>query len=430
MNLEKAKKKIFYSTLATFFLGILFASPAFATTPISRASGIQVLHAASVNSYAIPLDGPAPVGGVPFCHSGSLGTIICYTGSFLRTAYNFPPEGEGAPSTPGVPRALDGTGSTIVIVDAYGSPTITGDLPYYDGVVGIPAPPSFTVVCENGQPSPENSPCINWESPPHPECNPGSWVGETTLDVEMSHSLAPGAKIVLVEANSCYDSDLYAAEMAVVSNSTYAGSIMSQSFGEPDDLAACTTLNNAGTACIAWNYNLLDLPNSVFNLALLKGWTVLASSGDYGANEDICALSCANTQLDPAFPATSPDVLATGGTQGKAYGGQYGWVTPPEGTFTCAADTNCNTGLVWINGGTNGCTTASRPGLPTSCYPTHYGGEAAWNEFKTLGASTNIGYTTGGGVSTIYPRPTYQTNLPSYTKTLKGVTVHTVGRRR
>src|SRR5713101_4289592 len=48
---------------------------------------------------------------VPYCSSKSLGSIICYSPNFIRTAYNFPSD-------------LDGTGQTILIVDAYGSPTI------------------------------------------------------------------------------------------------------------------------------------------------------------------------------------------------------------------------------------------------------------------------------------------------------------------
>src|ERR1700687_4998411 len=47
---------------------------------------------------------------IPFCNS-SVGPLICYTPIFIRTAYNFP-------------STLDGSGQTIVIVDAFGSPTI------------------------------------------------------------------------------------------------------------------------------------------------------------------------------------------------------------------------------------------------------------------------------------------------------------------
>src|SRR5713101_2761709 len=78
-------------------------------------------------------DGTVP-DGIPLCRSASLGSIICYTPSFIKKAYEFP-------ST----ATLDGSGQTIVIVDAFGSPTIANDLATFDSVFGIAAPPSFTI---------------------------------------------------------------------------------------------------------------------------------------------------------------------------------------------------------------------------------------------------------------------------------------------
>jgi hypothetical protein len=42
---------------------------------------------------------------------------------------------------------LEGTGQTILIVDAFGSPTIKRDLEVFDATFGLPAPPSFTILC-------------------------------------------------------------------------------------------------------------------------------------------------------------------------------------------------------------------------------------------------------------------------------------------
>ena len=44
----------------------------------------------------------------------------------------------------------DGTGQTIAIVDAYNDPNIVSDLASFDQHFGIPAPPSFKVVAQNG----------------------------------------------------------------------------------------------------------------------------------------------------------------------------------------------------------------------------------------------------------------------------------------
>ena len=79
-----------------------------------------------------------------------------------------------------------------------------------------------------------------------------------------------------------------------------------------------------------------------------------------------------------------------------------------------------------INGGANGCGTAARPGQPTSCYPTGYGGEATWNEALTF---SSVGYSSGGGVSSLYSTPWYQSIVAhqKYT-TLLGNQVSVTGR--
>src|SRR5271157_75962 len=346
---------------------------------------------------------PNTVGGVPFCFSGSLGTILCYPPSFLKKAYNFPPTtGRGG---------LDGTGQTIVIVDAFGSPTIQSDLDTFDTAFGLP-PTTVQVLCGptwTGAPT-DDCPVKTigdlTSAPNAGICGATGWAEETTLDVTMSHALAPGAKIVLVVANDCNDTSFNAAELAVVDRSSLSGSIMSQSFGQPDAFV------DPATRAVA---------DGGYATATLNRWTIIASSGDDGANE---AFRGGIAELTPSWPASNPLNLAAGGTQGQPYGGQYGPPPGSGGTFTCPANTNCNTGLVVINGGPNGCTTAFRPGVPSSCTPVGYGGEAAWNEVFTLG----LGTTTGGGVSKLYGRPSFQGYLSPVFTTLLGSTILGSGR--
>jgi subtilase family serine protease len=351
-----------------------------------------------------PAFDPNTVGGVPFCSSGSLGTILCYPPSFLKTAYDFPP-------TTGK-KGLDGTGQTIVIVDAFGSPTIQSDLDKFDTTFGLPSTtvqilcgPTWTgAVTDN---CPVKTIADLTTAPNAGVCGAVGWASETTLDVTMSHALAPGAKIVLVVSNDCFDASFNSAELAVVNQAGLQGSIMSQSFGEPDDQV------DPGTRAVA---------DGGYATATLNGWTIIASTGDWGANED--APVTGTFELTPSWPASNPLNLAAGGTQGEPYGGQYG---PPPGsgkTFTCAANTNCNTGLVIVNGGPNGCTTAARPGVPSSCIPVGYGGEGTWNEVNFLG----FGTTTGGGISGFYARPPYQQNLPNQVTTVLGNTLAVTGR--
>src|SRR3989449_11041723 len=125
-------EKFLLAGLAIVIVFILLAARAHATdwtTVIGAISRVSV----NPDGTLLPasFDPNAPVGGVPFCFSRSLGTIICYPPSFLKTAYNFP-------SAPG-DHGLDGSGSTIVIVDAFGSPTIQSDLNLFDTTFGLSA---------------------------------------------------------------------------------------------------------------------------------------------------------------------------------------------------------------------------------------------------------------------------------------------------
>ena len=417
--------------LVSIVLALLFAAPAVAPASGAAVNAVLALglNRASVAPDVVLLDASfspnAAVGGVPFCSSGSLGTILCYPPSFLKTAYDFPRATEhGAHDEPS---SLDGRGSTIVIVDAFGSPTIQSDLNTFDAAFGLP-PATISILCGPTWSGKTSDHCpvttiADLTTAPNADiCGAVGWAEETTLDVTMAHALAPGAKIVLVAANDCYDTSLYGAEQAVVSQHRYWGSIMSQSFGEPDDLVTCTALDPTGTYCVSYDPTLLNLPNSVFWQATKAHWTIIASSGDDGANE--AARYTGTGELIPSFPSTNPLVLSAGGTQGNPYGGQYGFAPGPGGTFSCAPYTMCNTGLVVINGGPNGCGTAARPGEPSSCVPVRYGGEGAWNEWDYFGLATS----TGGGISSLYPRPYYQWRLPKTVTTTLGVKVPVTGR--
>lgn len=377
---------------------------------------VAALMAMSVTAWAAPpagkvvphirmhlldpaFDPNSPQGGVPFCSSGSLGTVLCYPPSFLKAAYHFP-------------KKLDGTGQTIVIVDAFGSPTLQSDFNTFNTTFGLPATniqvlcgPTWTGASTDNCPVKTIADLSN--APNAALCGATGWAEETTLDVTQAHALAPGAKIVVVVANDCMDSSINAAEAAVVGRRELKGSIMSQSFGEPDDQVDPTIRSVADSGYVKANQNR---------------WTIIASTGDWGANEDIIGVG--TTELTPSWPSTNPLIIAAGGTEGYPYGGDFGPPPGAGGVFTCPANTNCSTGLVVINGGPYGCQTSARPGVPSSCIPVGYGGEQAWNEADVLG----VGTTTGGGVSAFYAKPFFQSDVPSSYQTLLGSTVKAKGR--
>jgi subtilase family serine protease len=85
----------------------------------------------------------------------------------------------------------NGGSGTIAIVDAFDYPTASADLSAFSAQFGLPAP-NFQVVYATGQ-------------KPSGDCG---WNQEAALDIEWAHAMAPGARIVLVEAASNSNFDL------------------------------------------------------------------------------------------------------------------------------------------------------------------------------------------------------------------------------
>src|SRR4029078_1552872 len=112
-----------------------------------------------------------------------------------------------------------GAGRTIVILDAYGSPTALADLKTFDARFGIRNPPSFNVVTMPG------TPAFDSQDPDHI-----MWAQEVSLDVQRAHAMAPGANIVLVAAASDSDSDMLVALNYAINKGL--GDVISMSFGE------------------------------------------------------------------------------------------------------------------------------------------------------------------------------------------------------
>ena len=233
--------------------------------------------------------------------SSSPAGTVAYTPAQIRAAY-------------GIDNlTLDGTGQTIAIVDAYDDPAIYPALDAFDTQFGLtsagptlydqygPASSFLTVLNQNGQAT----------SLPGTDPNgPGTdnWEAEETLDVEWAHAIAPGAQIILVEANSQSLPDLMAGVATAASQPGVSVVSMSWGFAE-------------GQAVFASDEATYD---SVFTT---PGVTFVASTGDYGA-------------ADPEYPAFSPNVLAVGGTSltlnaDNSYNSEtgFGYESSALGTF-------------------------------------------------------------------------------------------------
>jgi subtilase family serine protease len=207
----------------------------------------------------------------------------CYGPDQMRAAYS---------TQPLLDAGYDGSGRTIVIVDAYGSPTIKSDTALFNTLWGLPQA-NLTVLTPFGV------------DPTDPD-NAEGWSAETTLDVQWAHAIAPGAAIALVIAKSNNDADILDATKYAVDNNL--GDVVSQSFGEAEQ-------------CM--ERDQVKRQEQIFRAAVVKGITLFASSGDAGAAQPTCDgdhyFKAAST------PASDPNVTGVGGTTLHADGttGQY-----------------------------------------------------------------------------------------------------------
>jgi subtilase family serine protease len=212
--------------------------------------------------------------------------VACYEPTQVQRAYDLPAL---------YAKGVTGKGATIVIVDSFGSPTIKNDLAAFDGQFGIPAPPSFTILQPAGP------------VPPFDSTNGTmlSWAGETTLDVEYAHTIAPGASIVLVETPVAETEgvtgfpQIVQAEKFVIDH--HLGDVISQSFSATEQ-----TFSSKAA---------LDALRSAYVDAELHHVTVLAASGDNGVANVGLDGSTFFTFPTTTWPPSDPLVTAIGGTQ-------------------------------------------------------------------------------------------------------------------
>jgi subtilase family serine protease len=212
--------------------------------------------------------------------------VACYEPAQIEQAY-------GTPAL--YSKGITGAGETIIIVDSFGSPTIKADLNTFDSTFGLPAPPSFTILQPAGA------------VPPFDPTNDDmlGWAGETSLDVEYAHTIAPGANIVLLETpvsetegTTGFPQIVTAEEYAIKHN---LGDVISQSFSATEQTFA--TKSQIGAL------------RGAYKRAARHDVTVLAAAGDSGA---------ANVGLDgetfytfptTTWPPSDPLVTGIGGTQ-------------------------------------------------------------------------------------------------------------------
>ena len=214
------------------------------------------------------------------------------------------------------PTGVTGAGQTIGIIELGGGYN-TSDLETFFAGVKL-AVPSVTAVSVDGGSN-------------QPSGDPNSADGEVALDIEVAGSVAPGAKIAVYFTTNT-DQGFLDAITTAIHDETNKVTVISISWGGAES---------------TWTAQSMQSYDQAFQDAQTLGVTICVAAGDDGSSDGE-----SDGQAHVDFPASSPNVLACGGTTLK---------------------------------GKNGAIQS----------------EVVWNDGSQGGA-------TGGGVSEVFPLPSYQ----------------------
>ena len=192
--------------------------------------------------------------------------------------------------------------------------------------------------------------------------------GESEIDMEYSASVTPGANLYFVFTGTNPNYDVNDATAFAITHDI--APVISISYSQCEPLVSSAQLQQF---------------NALFQQAAAQGQTIIAASGDQGPTA--CAVYDSSSGLTTAqqqglavnFPASSPFVTSVGGTQ----------MAP--GTFTAGSSPYWGSATASdVKGSLNG-----------------YTSEVVWNEDSTTGI-----FSSTGGSSALFPRPSWQTGVP------------------
>ena len=189
---------------------------------------------------------------------------VSYTPRQVAQLYQFPPD-------------ADGTGQTIGILELGGGYR-AADLKTYFSSIGVKEPTVIAVSVDKGKNAPTNS---------------NSADGEVLLDIEVAGAVAPGARIVVYFAPNTTNGFQDALTTAI-HDATNKPSAISISWGGPES---------------GWTKQAMTALDAAAQDAALLGVSVCAADGDNGSSDGV---SDGGNHVD--FPASSPHILACGGT--------------------------------------------------------------------------------------------------------------------
>jgi kumamolisin len=178
----------------------------------------------------------------------------------------------------GFPTGVSGKNQCIAIIELGGGFKNADISKYFKGLK-LPVPKVKAISVDGGKNSPST---------------PDGADGEVMLDIEVAGAVAPGAKLAVYFAPNTDQGFLDAITQAV-HDTHNKPSVISISWGAAE---------------VNWTKQALDNYNEAFKAAAALGITICAAAGDAGSSDRVT-----DGKVHADFPASSPYVLACGGTK-------------------------------------------------------------------------------------------------------------------
>ncbi|MFO0951484.1 MAG: S53 family peptidase [Isosphaeraceae bacterium] len=236
---------------------------------------------ALTDTRLIAVSGTVPSGG-----NASTFSVVGYSPDQIRKAFGIDRLGKDAKGRP-----LDGTGQTIAVLVKYHNPRLLDDVDAFDRQYGLDttygAASSFIAVRNQyGQ------------AGPLPDSEPG-WASEEAMDVEWIHAIAPGAKILVIEADP--EGDYFEhLELGVIAANSFANGALSIPGFAPVSVVSMSW-GQTEQSIIQGGKNLGTYEDNVDSILYrTPGVTYVAASGDDASPGD--------------WPSFSPNIVSVGGT--------------------------------------------------------------------------------------------------------------------
>ena len=180
----------------------------------------------------------------------------------------------------GFPSDVTGKGQSIAIIELGGGYR-TKDLKKYFSDLSVHKPVVRAISVDGGKNAPSTSDSAD---------------GEVMLDIEVAGAVAPGSKVVVYFAPNT-DMGFLNAITTALHDTRHKPSVISISWGAAEK---------------QWTKQSLNSYNEAFKAASLLGVTICCAAGDAGSADNIN-----DGKVHADFPASSPYVLACGGTSLK-----------------------------------------------------------------------------------------------------------------